>query len=126
MAFGVEARVPFVDYRLIEFTLKYTADLRIRHGWTKWVLRRAMEGIIPDDIAWRRDKIGFQTPETSWLRTWVAREPDFLGDRALSGEYLDLPAVRREVNSWMRLGGDARRIWRWINLEVWLRVWARR
>jgi asparagine synthase (glutamine-hydrolysing) len=126
MAVGVEARVPFVDYRLVEFSLKYTADARIRDGWTKWVLRQAMDDVIPPEIAWRRDKIGFQTPEESWLRSWFAARPDFFGNSALSGAYLELPAVRQELDEWSRGAGDASRVWRWINLELWLKVWSGR
>ena len=124
MAFSVEARVPFVDYRLIEFSLMHTEGLRIRDGWTKWVLRRAMQGVIPEEIAWRRDKVGFETPERPWISALLQNRPELFADTARSGEYLDLPAVRAEVSRWLAEGGDTRRIWRWINLELWLGGWT--
>jgi asparagine synthase (glutamine-hydrolysing) len=125
MAFSVEARVPFVDYRLIEFSLTRTEGVRIRDGWTKWVLRQAMKGVIPEEIAWRRDKVGFETPERPWITEFLRSRPGLFDDGALSGQYLELAAVRAEVERWLAEGGDARRIWRWINLELWLGVWGR-
>ena len=124
MAFSIEARVPFLDHRLVEFVFQHAAHLRIRHGWTKWVHRRAMEGLLPDAIAWRSDKVGFETPEAAWQRDLLAMRSDLFADGAASGAYLDLPAVRHAVKQWRARGGDTRRVWRWISLEMWLRVWT--
>jgi len=123
MAFGVEARVPFLDHRLVEFVFQCAPHLRIRQGWTKWVHRRAMEGLLPDAIAWRSDKVGFETPEDAWQRDLLAARPDLFGDGAACGAYLDLPAVRRKVVQWCANGGDTRQVWRWISLEIWLQVY---
>jgi asparagine synthase (glutamine-hydrolysing) len=68
MAFGIETRLPFLDYRLVELCLSLPLHLKVRDGWTKWILRRAMAGLVPDSIMWRKDKIGFQAPEKIWLR----------------------------------------------------------
>lgn len=125
MAFSIESRVPFLDNRLVEFVFQQAPHLRIRHGWTKWVHRQAMEGLLPDAIAWRSDKVGFETPEVAWQRDLLAARTDLFADSALCGEYLDLPTVRRAVDEWCAHGGDTRQVWRWISLEVWLRVWNR-
>ena len=124
MAFSVEARVPFVDYRLIEFAMRRTRGVRIRDGWTKWVLRRGMQGRVPGEILWRRDKVGFETPEAEWLRSWMRGHPETFADGAASGRYLDLPAVRRELGRVVEGGGSSRKLWRWINLELWLAAWS--
>ncbi len=124
MAFSIEARVPFLDHRLVEFVFQHAGHLRIQRGWTKWVHRQAMEGLLPDAIAWRSDKVGFETPEVAWQRDLLAARPDLFADGAASGAYLDLPAVRRAVGQWCERGGDTRRIWRWISLEMWLRTWG--
>ncbi|MDW8234613.1 MAG: asparagine synthase-related protein, partial [Roseiflexaceae bacterium] len=123
MAFSIESRVPFLDHRLVEFVFQQAPHLRIHHGWTKWVHRQAMEGLLPDAIAWRSDKVGFETPEVAWQRDLLAMRPDLFADSAASGAYLDLPAVRHAVEEWCARGGDARQVWRWISLEMWLRVW---
>ena len=68
MAHSVEARVPFLDYRLVEFVLGLPDDFKIREGTTKFVMREAMRGLLPESIRVRQDKIGFATPEEVWMR----------------------------------------------------------
>ena len=123
MAFGIEARVPFLDHRLVEFAFQRVPHLRIHQGWTKWVHRQALAGLLPDAIAWRSDKVGFETPEVAWQRELIAGRPDLFADGVASSAYLDLPAVRRSVAAWRDHGGDTRRVWRWVSLELWLRAW---
>ncbi len=67
MAHSVESRVPFLDYRLVELALGLPEDCKIRSGVAKRVLRDAMEGILPDVVRNRRDKLGFATAEEIWM-----------------------------------------------------------
>lgn len=67
MAFGVEARLPFLDYRMVEFALALPWQMKIKHGFGKYILRKAMQEMLPHDISWRRRKIGFEAPESQWL-----------------------------------------------------------
>ena len=62
MAHSIEARVPFTDYRIIDLTYSIPATFLIHNGWTKWLLRLAMEEILPPEIVWRNDKLGYTTP----------------------------------------------------------------
>lgn len=122
MAHSVEARVPFLDHRLVEFSLALGNDHKIVRSDTKRVLRRAMQSIIPSVVAERRDKLGFATPEQSWFRTRLAplvlegveatlrHFPTLLnptGTRRLVGEMLD---DRRPVDF---------TLWRIVNLGIW-------
>ena len=66
MAHSIEARVPFLDFRLVEFVLGLPDDYKIRRGRTKAVLREGLRGIVPDAVLDRRDKMGFVTPERLW------------------------------------------------------------
>lgn len=68
MAHSIESRVPFLDYRLVEFVLGLPDDYKLAGGITKRVLRDAMTGILPDSIRNRMDKLGFATPEEIWIR----------------------------------------------------------
>jgi len=68
MAWSVESRVPFLDYRLVEFLTGVPDHMKTRRGVTKAVLRDAMRTIVPNPVLDRRDKMGFVTPEESWLR----------------------------------------------------------
>ncbi|MGH9928221.1 MAG: asparagine synthase (glutamine-hydrolyzing) [Pyrinomonadaceae bacterium] len=67
MAWSIESRVPFLDYRVVEFLAGLPDRLKLRRAETKIVLREAMQGIVPDAIRRRRDKLGFATPEEVWL-----------------------------------------------------------
>jgi len=68
MAFSVESRVPFMDYRLIEFTLGLPEELIYREGERKHILRKTFRGVVPDKILDRRDKMGFVSAEERWLK----------------------------------------------------------
>lgn len=68
MAHHIEARVPFVDYRLIELVYNLPTTYKIGNGETKLILRSAMQGVLPESVRQRRDKLGFVTPEEVWLR----------------------------------------------------------
>jgi asparagine synthase (glutamine-hydrolysing) len=68
MAHSIEARVPFLDHRLVEFALALGNDHKLVGADTKRVLRRAMTDVLPPEILARRDKLGFATPEEAWFR----------------------------------------------------------
>jgi asparagine synthase (glutamine-hydrolysing) len=124
MAFGIEARLPFLDHRLVEFLYGLNVRLVIRQGWTKVVLRDAMEGVLPEAVRWRTDKMGFVTPEAMWLRTSLREMVrQVLSDqRTRARGYLDVAAARRafEDHEAGRIT-ISRAIWRWLNLELWCR-----
>ena len=67
MAVSIEARVPFLDHRLVEFAIQIPESLKIKHGVPKYILKKAAEGIIPNNIIYRR-KQGFAAPAIEWLR----------------------------------------------------------
>lgn len=67
MANSIEVRNPFLDYRLVNFSLSLPVSFKLKNGWTKYILRRAIYE-LPKDIKERRDKQGFITPEEKWLR----------------------------------------------------------
>jgi asparagine synthase (glutamine-hydrolysing) len=77
MAHSVEARLPYTDYRLVDYVFSLPGIYKIHNGWTKWLLRRAMKDLLPESIVWRRDKLGFATPEWASRREewnfWVER-----------------------------------------------------
>lgn len=74
MAYSIESRVPFLDYRLVELVLGFPDEFKLSRGVTKRVLRKAMEGVLPVSIANRMDKLGFVTPEEVWMRKGATEE----------------------------------------------------
>ncbi|QEG38657.1 asparagine synthase (glutamine-hydrolyzing) [Roseimaritima ulvae] len=68
MAHSIEARVPFLDYRLVEFLVNQPIRRKIRRGETKFLLRESMKGRLPEGVRTRQDKMGFVSPEEVWMR----------------------------------------------------------
>jgi asparagine synthase (glutamine-hydrolysing) len=67
MAFSLESRVPYLDYRLVDYVMAIPAIYKFNEGWSKYIFRMAMKEILPEEILWRKDKLGFSTPEKRWL-----------------------------------------------------------
>mgnify|MGYP001576088853 CR=1 FL=1 len=124
MAFSIEARVPFLDYRLVEFMFSLPADQKLRKGTTKIVLRNAMKEILPEEVRTRQDKMGFVTPEDIWFRT-VAKEKilGIFNSMSFQGRgYFNVGQIKKEFDA--HLSGKkniSNAIWRWINIELWFR-----
>ncbi|MFZ2491236.1 MAG: asparagine synthase (glutamine-hydrolyzing) [Thermoanaerobaculia bacterium] len=68
MSQSVEVRVPFLDYRLVEMLARVHPSEKFEGGWTKSIFRKAIEGLVPREIQYRRDKRGFNVPEDRWMR----------------------------------------------------------
>ena len=122
MAFSIESRVPFLTPELAEFAAGMPDDYLIApDGTGKLVLRRSLRGLVPDPILDRRDKIGFATPEASWLRTlapWM--QEVFAGDSGRAGGLLVLTVVRRRLHEMSEGTRPFEPLaWRWLNLIRW-------
>jgi asparagine synthase (glutamine-hydrolysing) len=113
--------VPFLDYRLVDFVFTNAPHLRLRDGWTKRIQRRAVENLLPPEIVWRRDKVGFETPEQQWFREGKTHLLDILNADDTGSEYLDMSFVRRELPRLVEQPGGSAQVWRWVNLVMWLR-----
>lgn len=68
MAHGIEVRLPFLQHRLVEFLFTLPPQFKIHQGWTKWLLRKAVENKLPNEIVWRKDKIGYEPPQKQWMQ----------------------------------------------------------
>ena len=67
MASSIEVRLPFLDYRLVDFLVDLPPEFKLKNGWSKYILRDTIEE-LPNEIRWRRDKKGFTTPEEEWMK----------------------------------------------------------
>jgi len=78
MAHSIESRLPYVDYRLVEFLSSVPACYKIHNGWSKYLARLAFSNKLPDEICWRRDKMGWPIPEDVWfngeLGPWITEQ----------------------------------------------------
>ncbi len=100
MAWSVESRTPFMDYRLLEFTMGLPETFVYRRGSRKAILRTAMKDVIPPNIANRTDKMGFVTPEELWLkgegRKWFMEGVEHTC-KQFGGHLLDAEATKKYV-----------------------------
>lgn len=118
MAFSIEARLPFLDCNLVEFACKLPTEKKIKNGWTKHILREAVGGIVPDDIRWRKKKIGFEVTSAEWMEKL---KPDiikrFSSDNYISQYFIDGKSIVKGV-----LSGKISTafLWRAYNLELWM------
>jgi asparagine synthase (glutamine-hydrolysing) len=120
MAHSIESRVPFLDHRLVELLFQFPDNLKINNGWTKFVLRQSMEGVLPKEIQWRTDKKGFVTPgEILWLRGSLAHllEIDYT---QLS--FLDKTKTKNIIEDFKKGNNKfATLVWRIATLNHWLK-----
>ena len=68
MYHGVEVRLPFLEYELVSLAFQLPSNYKIREGYHKWILRKAMEGKLPSSITWQKNKIGFEPPQEEWMK----------------------------------------------------------
>lgn len=125
MWFSLEARVPFLDHRLVEKTLALPGKHIIHQGMTKSILRDAMSGILPEKIRARRDKIGFGTPQDEWFREPHFRQlvAEILNSASLTGRGI-IDSEKAKLLYQSHLAGEiniSKEIWKWIHLELWFR-----
>jgi asparagine synthase (glutamine-hydrolysing) len=131
-AFGLESRVPLLDHRLVECAAKIPSWMKIRRvAESKYIYKRALEGLLPRKILYDRPKLGHSVPMKNWLREnarmreWIA---DVLSDGCLRQRgFFRQGVVRRMIEEHVRKSHNhSHRIWGLIVLELWLRDFSRR
>jgi asparagine synthase (glutamine-hydrolysing) len=123
MAASIESRVPFLDHKLVEFTVRLPDRLKVRHGWTtKYVLRKAMKDLLPEPILTRK-KMGFPVPIGKWFRGEFRPVIDeyVLGERASARDIFDREFVSSLVARHHAGENHSERLWALVNFEIWLR-----
>jgi asparagine synthase (glutamine-hydrolysing) len=125
MAHSIEARVPFLDHRLVELLYSLDGGELIARGRTKAVLRRALGDLLPPVVRERTDKLGFVTPERRFLRGPLGdlAADVFASSSFASRGFVDAAVARRRLEAHRR-GEQAAgfELWRALNLEVWART----
>jgi len=93
MAHGCEVHLPFLNHELVEFVFSLPSEFKIRKGWTKWLLRKSMEGKLTNEIVWRKDKVGFEPPQLKWMQDNRVQEAIHESKRKLVNEKIIKPGV---------------------------------
>jgi asparagine synthase (glutamine-hydrolysing) len=126
MAHGVECRMPFMDYNIVEFIFSLPPESKVGNGYTKYVLREAMKGILPDETRLNKKKIGFNAPIVDWfkgnLREWMLsqmekssfQECEYFNGRELLSKFNNF--LQNPNAQW----GEAWSFWPPIHIAWWL------
>jgi len=123
MAASIESRVPFLDHKLVEFAARLPEKMKLRGHDTKWILRKAMQGILPPEIL-DRPKMGFPVPLGSWLRGPFRNMVDeyILSERSLRRGIFNAKALKHLVAEHDAGEDHTARMFRLMNLEIWHRI----
>jgi asparagine synthase (glutamine-hydrolysing) len=123
MATSVESRVPFLDHKLVETVCAMPSTLKIRGFQTKYLLRKAMENILPPSIL-KQKKRGFPTPLPPWMRQHLPTIRSILLDQKLAQRQVVRTEAIRSLFDFHESGkrNCTFQIWRLLNFELWCRV----
>lgn len=104
MAHGREVRLPFLSHELVEFIFSLPSHFKIHNGWTKWILRKAVEKKLPPETVWRKDKIGFEPPQKSWMEHNLVK--DFLHEskkNLVNKKILNASVLNKKISRMMHM-----------------------
>jgi asparagine synthase (glutamine-hydrolysing) len=123
MAHGIEVRMPFMDWRLVTYTMALPEASKSSNGYTKWIARKAMADLMPESIRMGRRKVGFNSPMPEWLNGPLAGWTAALLQQKVAAfsELVDEAALSNAVNrltvakswDWESVG----RIWPYLNMK---------
>jgi asparagine synthase (glutamine-hydrolysing) len=119
MAHSIETRLPFLDYRVVEAALSISSVYKIKDGWSKWILRKGMEHRMPDTITWRKNKFGFEAPESLWLSQHANDMQTTVQSSSLLQALANPKALQRQFVSL-----DYRSQWRLFSIALWERAFG--
>jgi len=109
MANSIESRLPYLDWNFVELALSINNQFKIKDGWSKYVLRRSMNGLLPDAVTWRKKKIGFNAPTALW----------FNGFSDMDAIIQKSPMLNKVFNGKIPDYQDENVKWRMLNIAKW-------
>lgn len=117
MRHSIETRLPFVDFQMLQNSLNLSVEHKIKSGWTKYILRKSVEAMLPATVVWRKNKFGFAAPEKTWLE---AQQQQMLDEVKASKILGNLCNREKLIESFPDL--DLRLKWRVYNIAAWERL----
>ena len=78
MFHSIETRLPFLDYRLVDFLISTDPKFKLKGGWSKFLLRKTLEKKISSEIVWRKNKMGFELNQSSLIKKVNQELPDLI------------------------------------------------
>lgn len=128
MSTSVEGRAPYLDHKLVEFALNIPSSLKVKNGQTKYILKKAVEGIIPDNIIYRK-KQGFGAPVREWFGGELGQyiSDGILKSKLRERNFFDYDYLARLLAKQRQTDiGYAAPLWILFNLHKWYDYWIMR
>ncbi|WP_424016473.1 asparagine synthase (glutamine-hydrolyzing) [Halorientalis pallida] len=121
-AFGIEPRYPFIDVRLIEYSLAIPGTMKLKDGWTRYVIREALADSLPDEIRWRPWKTTLNQGFADRLGEEMDRLDALAANPGDLDRYLDIEALREARAEFADdpMSGGASALWKALSLSYWL------
>lgn len=126
MRFSVENRVPFLDYRLVEFVTVLPLSQKICNGKTKSLLRESLKSLLPSEIYNRYDKLGFATPQEKWQQNELKKiiQKELNNSGVLESKYFEKERTKEYINEYFKgKHNDYSFVWRCYNFSRWLKLY---
>lgn len=117
MRHSIETRLPFLDFRCVEKAINLTIEEKIYNGWTKIVLRNSFADLLPNKILWRKNKLGFEAPEKTWLYQYKKEMINSIKTSKLVEKYFD---VNQLCNNFEAM--NTKDQWRFFIISRWEKV----
>lgn len=97
MSESLESRLPFMDYRFVELAASIPADLKLKDGYSKQIMRKAFENRLPNEIVWRKDKRGFEAPGDQWKKQFSQEYLLDKMDHAKTADYFKIGYLKQQA-----------------------------
>ena len=121
MAFSIESRVPFLDHRLVEFSIALNNDWKIKNGWTKYILRKTAEPLLDKEVVWRKYKMGFLTPQKLWKLQSKKELDTFVNEVKMPG-FLDKDYLLKLNNADINDSSHLSEFWKIVSFLKWAEI----
>jgi asparagine synthase (glutamine-hydrolysing) len=118
MRHSIETRLPFLDYRLVEFGISIPIDQKINDGWTKFIIRESYKDLLPEKIIWRKNKFGFEAPDQIWLTKYLSEIKFEIQNSKLLNHYFD---TNKMLANYLQL--PLKEQWIYLNIARWEKVY---
>lgn len=119
MAHSVESRLPYLGNNLVDYVQRLPESFLLgKDGATKGILRKALSGLVPEQVVSRRDKVGFETPQSKWMGHLERQGASRLGGLS-AFEWIDRRALEETLLVKRNRGLDSDLYWRALNLSMW-------
>lgn len=119
MAHSIETRLPFLDYNVVETAISINPEFKINNGWSKFILRNTMKNELPAEIVWRKQKLGFESPENQWLSKYHEGMKREINDSQILMKYCNKSELVKNFGS---LGNWDK--WLYFNIARWEKLFG--